>query len=81
MSTKTDTTTTEAGQTLFMRSPELIGLLGISKTTYHRLAAQGLILDPVRLTRKPQWGREEVMAWVRAGCPSAKEWRRMQGRG
>lgn len=50
-------------------------LIGISESTLWKLHSQGRIPNPMRLGgRVVRWRREELEAWVRAGCPPRERW-------
>lgn len=51
-------------------------LLNIGESTLWKLHSQGRIPNPMRLGgRVVRWRREELEAWVRAGCPARHLWR------
>lgn len=51
-------------------------LIGVSPSTFWKLHSQGRIPNPMRLGgRVVRWRREELSAWVRAGCPARHLWR------
>jgi excisionase family DNA binding protein len=54
-------------------------LTGVSRATWHRLRAAGKLPPSVRLGRKVLWRRDEVVAWIDAGCPDAATWHAMRG--
>ena len=48
--------------------------LSVSKPTIWRLLAAQRIPEPIRLTAQClRWRRDEVAAWIAAGCPSLNE--------
>src|SRR5262245_849907 len=59
---------------------EAARFLGMGASTFDRLVAAGKVPEPVRLTRRPLWPRSERADWMRAGCPSAAEWKRTKSR-
>jgi predicted DNA-binding transcriptional regulator AlpA len=67
-------TTTPA---VLLVSDDLADLLNCSLRTLHRLNASGKLPAPIRIgTRgaRPRWRREEIEAWIVAGCPPRTEW-------
>ena len=60
---------------------EAAALLGVSERTWERLSSQGKTPLPVRLGRSVRWRRQDVMAWLTAGCPSRDIWERAKARG
>lgn len=50
-------------------------LLAVSESTLWKLHSSGRIPNPMRLGgRVVRWRREELEAWVRAGCPPRERW-------
>jgi predicted DNA-binding transcriptional regulator AlpA len=54
---------------------EVTSLLGRSPRSLARDEKTGKLPAPVRLGTAKRWRREELIAWVRAGCPSRAIWR------
>ena len=52
-------------------------LLGISRSTLYCLDERGGIPRGVHLGRMRRWRREELLAWVRAGCPPRVRWEQL----
>jgi len=48
-----------------------------SRASWYRRLSAGLAPRPVYMGRKPYWVREELVAWVRAGCPPRDKWEQM----
>jgi len=60
-----------SNEPLLIPIAEVVKLLSISKSAFYELRSSGRIpLQPVRLTKKPLYNREEVSAWVSSGCPA-----------
>jgi excisionase family DNA binding protein len=57
------------GQPLLIDADELALLLGISKRSIWRRLSSGELVEPVRLGGSVRWRKQEVAAWVDAGCP------------
>jgi len=53
---------------------DLAELLNTSSRTIHRLNSAGLIPCPLRVGCRLRWRREEIDAWLKAGCPSRNGW-------
>ncbi len=51
------------------------GLIGVGISTFYAMDRSGE-LGPhgIRLRRRRLWSREELTAWVRAGCPRREKW-------
>lgn len=48
---------------------EVARLLSVSKNTIWKLRSTGDLPAPIRLGKLARWRRDEIEAWVRAGCP------------
>lgn len=59
---------------------EAARLIGVGVSTFYCMDRSGE-LGPrgVRLRRRRLWSREELTAWVRAGCPHREKWAAMSG--
>lgn len=51
---------------------DLARMLAVSTRTLWRLLDAGKLIQPIRLGGSVRWRREEVEAWIRAGCPEQK---------
>ena len=63
---------------LLLSIADLAQLLNTSSRTVHRLKSAGLIPSPVRIGCRPRWRREEIAAWLEAGCPDRKSWMQLK---
>lgn len=63
---------------LLMSDREAAALCSLSRATWHRLRVAGKLPPPVKLGRSVRWRRDEIVAWVAAGCPDARTWAAMQ---
>jgi predicted DNA-binding transcriptional regulator AlpA len=52
----------------------LATLLGTSVRNIDRLNSGRRIPAPVRIGSRPRWRREEILAWIEAGCPGRGAW-------
>ena len=51
------------------------GLIGVGISTFYAMDRSGeLGPQGIRLRRRRLWSREELAAWVRAGCPRREKW-------
>lgn len=59
---------------------QVAGLLQVQRETVSRWLAAGRLPAPLNLAggRYLRWRREDIEAWVRAGCPSRKDWEALQ---
>lgn len=53
---------------------ELAELLGTSLRTVQRMNATGALPAPIRIGARPRWRRDEIDAWIAAGCPERTSW-------
>jgi len=51
---------------------EVARLLGVSAKHARRLADRGAMPAPLRLSRLVRWRRDQVLDWIRSGCPSCR---------
>ncbi len=59
---------------LLVDAKEAARMCGISISTWHTLVAAGKTPAPVRLGRSVKWRRDELVAWIAAGCPARDKW-------
>jgi predicted DNA-binding transcriptional regulator AlpA len=59
---------------LLVRAPAAARLCGVSRATWHRLAAAGRTPTPLRLGGAVLWRVAELAAWTAAGCPDRRAW-------
>jgi len=52
--------------------------LSVSQRQVWKLHASGRLPMPVRLGRSVRWKRDELLAWLEAGCPSRDVWEAMR---
>lgn len=53
-------------------------LAGVSRAHWHRLRSAGKLPPAVKLGRAVRWRREEIVAWIDAGCPDGRTWGAMK---
>lgn len=49
-------------------------LCGLSKSAWYKYHSAGKIPAPVRIGGALRWRRDELLAWINAGCPSRTKW-------
>ena len=60
---------------LLLRVTEVAAVLGVSKNHVLKMHVSGQLGPrPIRLGRAVRWSREEIAAWVAAGCPARNKW-------
>lgn len=55
---------------LLLTAQQVADLLQVSPRTLWRLVSAQKVIGPVRIGGNTRWRREEVQAWIAAGCPS-----------
>lgn len=65
---------------LLLLSPRQVAqALGLSTSGFYQLRASGRFGPrPLRLGRSVRYRRDELAAWVDAGCPSLERWQAMR---
>ncbi len=53
-----------------LTADEVAKMCGMSKSAFLRLANSGRAPIGIKLERLRRWKREEVLAWIAAGCPT-----------
>lgn len=59
---------------LLITSRDAAKLLQVSERTLWKMMSIGQTPEPIRIGRGVRWSKEELEAWVRAGCPSREKW-------
>jgi predicted DNA-binding transcriptional regulator AlpA len=60
---------------LLLAARQAATLCGVSVATWQRMASAGRCPAPLRLSPGcVRWRREDLVEWVRSGCPSRREW-------
>jgi excisionase family DNA binding protein len=61
---------------LIVDAAEAAELIGIARSTFWKLHSSGRTPAPLRLGgRVVRWRRDELAAWVAAGCPPREKWK------
>ena len=69
----------ESKNRLLLSAVEAAALLGIGRTHFYGLHASGQVPLPVKLGRRTLWRKDELTAWVNAGCPARDKWLAQKG--
>ncbi len=72
------TNVNQTQQPLAIRAKELAALLGVSLRQVWRLSSSGKLPKPVRLGGSVRWRRNEIIAFLEAGCPDRQSWEAMR---
>jgi predicted DNA-binding transcriptional regulator AlpA len=72
-----EATTTREPETepLLISVDALARMLDISPRSVWRRLSSGEMIEPVRIGTCVRWRRQEVEAWIAAGCPPISEWK------
>jgi prophage regulatory protein len=54
-----------------LTAEQLAATLQVSKRTLWRMRSAGQMPRPIRIGGVVRWRRDEVAAWIAAGCPAA----------
>ena len=65
-------------QPLAIQAREVGRMLGVSLRQVWRLNSAGKLPKPVRLGGSVRWRRDEIIAFVEAGCPDRQTWDAMK---
>jgi predicted DNA-binding transcriptional regulator AlpA len=57
-----------------LRARDAAALCGIGLATWWRWDAAGRMPRGVKIGGARLWSREELLDWIRAGCPARPEW-------
>ena len=75
MEMKTEVKDTTKAEPLLLSVKDVCGLLGIGVTHFYSLLSSGQVGPrPIKLGRRVLFRREEIEAWVAAGCPCLNKW-------
>lgn len=74
-----DGASSEQDEPLLIRDEQCAHLAGISRATWWKLDSTGQVPACVKLGRSTRWRRQEIGAWIKAGCPSREVWEQMNG--
>lgn len=64
---------------LLVDAREAARLCGLSRSTFYALHKVGKTPAAVKLLGCTRWRRDELAAWITAGCPARDRWERMRG--
>lgn len=73
----TDATTMEA---VLLTAEQSWMLCGLGKSSWYKNMSAGRIPAPVRIGGALRWRRDELLAWIDAGCPPMTRWNAMAGK-
>jgi len=60
---------------LLLTAAEVGSLLGVNERSVRRAHQIGKLPNPLRVTaRSVRWRRDELVAWISAGCPDRRSW-------
>ncbi len=59
---------------LLLSATQVARTLGVSRSLLYEMKNSGRLPKPIRFGRRLVWSRDELRAWVAAGCPSQDRW-------
>ncbi len=68
----------EPPKELLLDTQTVAKLLGVSDRTVWAYANSGQMMRPIRIGRAVRWPRNELFAWVNAGCPTHEQWQALR---
>lgn len=63
---------------VLMKAKESAELCGVSAASWWRYHAAAKIPNAINLVGNTFWNRQELVAWVAAGCPERDEWEKIK---
>lgn len=60
--------------TMLLSAVEAAASIGISRSLFYELHAEGKVPAPIRLGKRVLWRKDELRAWVDSGCPNRGDW-------
>ncbi|HUT61701.1 MAG TPA: hypothetical protein VNA25_28010 [Phycisphaerae bacterium] len=76
-----DTATTTAPAPLLVDAREAARLCGVSRASWWGYNAAGRVPSPIHLCGRTLWRRDELAAWIEAGCPARERWKALRATG
>lgn len=61
-------------ESTLLTARNVAALLNVSQRHIWKLLSSGRLPQPVRLGRSVRWRRDELTAWMDAGCPPRDAW-------
>jgi len=68
----------DKNRALLLSAKDAAKLIGISRSLFYTLNAEGKIPHPTKLGRRVLWKKSELIAWVEADCPNRLAWEESQ---
>lgn len=59
---------------ILISSDQAAAMVGIKLRTWYTWDLLGNIPKPIHIGRKLFWRRDELHAWIAAGCPKREDW-------
>jgi excisionase family DNA binding protein len=57
-----------------LTSEQAAAFCGMSRSVWYKYLSAGKIPRPVKIGSLARWRKEELAAWIAAGCPSRDKW-------
>jgi len=61
-----------------VRLSDVAKMLNLSQKTCRRNDADGLLPEPVIIGKSKLWRKDELLQWIKAGCPDRQRWEEMK---
>jgi predicted DNA-binding transcriptional regulator AlpA len=59
---------------ILLTSSQAVNLIGVSLRTWYAWDQIGKIPKPINIGKKLFWKKDELLAWIDAGCPKRDNW-------
>ncbi len=59
---------------LMLSAADTAKTLGVSRSLLYEMKNAGLLPAPISFGRRLCWSKDELRAWIGAGCPAADRW-------
>ncbi len=64
-------TTTEC---MLIDAKDAAALCGMSRAAWYKRLSSGQVPRPVKIGSLARWRKDELAAWIAAGCPARSKW-------
>ena len=76
---RAETAALENSGDILVTVDEAVELCRMSRTSLYKLHAAGKTPRMVKMGSLTRWRRQELLDWMKAGCPSREKWEAMTG--
>jgi predicted DNA-binding transcriptional regulator AlpA len=64
----------DIGAAMLLTAEQAAAFCGMSRSVWYKYLAAGKIPRPVKIGSLARWRKDELAAWIAAGCPSRDKW-------